>query len=296
MADWVYVCDFDHRMDNIDVPIKDQGIVKGPVRIGPDTWIATKVTILRGTTIGRGCVLGSHAVVKGDIPDYLDRGRRAGQGGEEPQGGVGDVGRPARRVGRRAGRHRTQEGRPLSSVPRACASAADTPRTVRDFRTLAAVKCRHTAAEVTRYGRVWSVRIVRQSCAQRPSSARVRRARRTSAAEYKQVTVLFADVVHSMDLAAAVGAERLREIMTDLFNCSSACGAALRRDGRQVHWRRHHGGVRGASRVGRPRITRMLGRVGDSAGGRPARDRGEGPRWLVIAIAGWIELWRGDRR
>ncbi len=35
-------------------------------------------------------------------------------------------------------------------------------------------------------------------------------------AEYKQVTVLFADVVHSMDIAAAVGAERLREIMTQL--------------------------------------------------------------------------------
>src|ERR1700694_3018840 len=35
-------------------------------------------------------------------------------------------------------------------------------------------------------------------------------------AEYKQVTVLFADVVHSMDIAAAVGAERLREIMDDL--------------------------------------------------------------------------------
>ncbi len=37
-------------------------------------------------------------------------------------------------------------------------------------------------------------------------------------AEYKLVTVLFADVVHSMDIAAAVGAERLREIMTDLVN------------------------------------------------------------------------------
>jgi class 3 adenylate cyclase len=34
--------------------------------------------------------------------------------------------------------------------------------------------------------------------------------------EYKQVTVLFADVVHSMDIATAVGAERLREIMTEL--------------------------------------------------------------------------------
>lgn len=37
-------------------------------------------------------------------------------------------------------------------------------------------------------------------------------------AEYKQVTVLFADVVHSMDIATAVGAERLREIMAELVD------------------------------------------------------------------------------
>lgn len=39
-----------------------------------------------------------------------------------------------------------------------------------------------------------------------------------SAAEYKQVTVLFAGVVHSMGIAAAVDAERLREIMSALVN------------------------------------------------------------------------------
>ncbi len=42
-----------------------------------------------------------------------------------------------------------------------------------------------------------------------------------SHAEYKQVTVLFADVVHSMDIAAAVGPERLREIMGEVFRRSS---------------------------------------------------------------------------
>ena len=45
-------------------------------------------------------------------------------------------------------------------------------------------------------------------------------------AEYKQVTVLFADVVHSMDIAATVGTERLREIMTDLAN---RCAAVVQR-------------------------------------------------------------------
>ena len=41
-------------------------------------------------------------------------------------------------------------------------------------------------------------------------------------AEYKQVTVLFADVVRSMDIAAALDMERLREIMTELVERSAA--------------------------------------------------------------------------
>ena len=53
----------------------------------------------------------------------------------------------------------------------------------------------------------------------------------TTPAEYKQVTVLFADVVHSMDIAAAVGAERLREIMTELVDRVDGRGEALRRHG-----------------------------------------------------------------
>ena len=36
------------------------------------------------------------------------------------------------------------------------------------------------------------------------------------------MTVLFADVVHSMEIAAAVGAERLREIMSELLDRSTA--------------------------------------------------------------------------
>ncbi len=40
-------------------------------------------------------------------------------------------------------------------------------------------------------------------------------------AKYKQVTVLFADVVRSTDIAAAVDIERLREIMTDLVERSA---------------------------------------------------------------------------
>jgi class 3 adenylate cyclase len=42
------------------------------------------------------------------------------------------------------------------------------------------------------------------------------------AAKYKQVTVLFADVVRSMDIAATLDAERLRDIMTELVERSAS--------------------------------------------------------------------------
>ncbi|WP_051073948.1 adenylate/guanylate cyclase domain-containing protein [Mycobacterium sp. JS623] len=58
------------------------------------------------------------------------------------------------------------------------------------------------------------------------------------AAEYKQVTLLFADVVRSMDIAAALDIERLREIMTDLVERSAA---VLRRYGGTVEY--HGDGV-----------------------------------------------------
>jgi class 3 adenylate cyclase len=53
------------------------------------------------------------------------------------------------------------------------------------------------------------------------------------AAEYKQVTVLFADVVRSTDIAAAVDMARLREIMTELIERSAV--AARRYGGTAVY-------------------------------------------------------------
>ncbi len=50
-------------------------------------------------------------------------------------------------------------------------------------------------------------------------------------AEYKQVTVLFADVVHSMDIATAVGPERPRDIVADL---ADRCAAVVERYGGTV--------------------------------------------------------------
>jgi acetyltransferase-like isoleucine patch superfamily enzyme len=70
IADDVYVSDFDHKFGDLAMPIKDQGIVKGRVRIGRDVWIGTKVTIACGVEIGEGAVVGANAVVTKDLPAY----------------------------------------------------------------------------------------------------------------------------------------------------------------------------------------------------------------------------------
>ena len=69
VADWVHVTDFDHRFDDIHQPVKDQGIVKTPVRIGPDCWLGVKSTVLRGSVLGRGSVVAAHSVVRGVFPE-----------------------------------------------------------------------------------------------------------------------------------------------------------------------------------------------------------------------------------
>ncbi|MBU6147852.1 MAG: acyltransferase [Actinomycetales bacterium] len=70
IADGVHVLDFDHRFDDPSRPIKDQGIVKSPVRIGPGCWLGGRATVLRGSRIGTGSVIGAHAVVRGEIPAH----------------------------------------------------------------------------------------------------------------------------------------------------------------------------------------------------------------------------------
>jgi acetyltransferase-like isoleucine patch superfamily enzyme len=70
IADMVYITDFDHVFTDADTPIKDQGIVKAPVRVGADVWLANKVSVVRGTSIGDGSVIAANAVVTHDLPPY----------------------------------------------------------------------------------------------------------------------------------------------------------------------------------------------------------------------------------
>lgn len=70
ISDFVYIGDFDHRTDDVKLPIKDQGIVKAPVRIGAGCWLGVKATVLRGCSVGDGAVVGANSVVTRDVPPY----------------------------------------------------------------------------------------------------------------------------------------------------------------------------------------------------------------------------------
>jgi acetyltransferase-like isoleucine patch superfamily enzyme len=70
IADGVYISDFDHKFDDLVMPIKDQGIAKSRVRIDRDVWLGTKVTVSRGVVIGTGTVVGANAVVTRDLPAH----------------------------------------------------------------------------------------------------------------------------------------------------------------------------------------------------------------------------------
>jgi acetyltransferase-like isoleucine patch superfamily enzyme len=61
-----------YLLDRLDLPIAQQYDLAAskPTTIGPDSWLGARVTVVEGTRVGRGCVLGAGSVVIDDIPDY----------------------------------------------------------------------------------------------------------------------------------------------------------------------------------------------------------------------------------
>jgi len=68
LAEMVSIRDHDHRFDQLDVPIREQGSVSAPVVIGRNVWIGAKATIVKGVMIGDNAIIGANAVVTRDIP------------------------------------------------------------------------------------------------------------------------------------------------------------------------------------------------------------------------------------
>lgn len=64
----VLIYDHDHDF-MVEGGIKKKKFTTQPVFIGENTWVGANTIILKGTRIGKNCVIGAGSIIKGNIPD-----------------------------------------------------------------------------------------------------------------------------------------------------------------------------------------------------------------------------------
>ena len=64
------VIDSDHTFAEGRPNVMHNSVAAAPIHIGRGTWLAERVAVLRGSSIGRCCIVGANSVVRGELPDY----------------------------------------------------------------------------------------------------------------------------------------------------------------------------------------------------------------------------------
>ena len=58
-----------HNYEDINIPIRDQGVTNKGIKIGNDCWIGAGVIFLDGAELGNGCVVGANSIVNRKFDD-----------------------------------------------------------------------------------------------------------------------------------------------------------------------------------------------------------------------------------
>ncbi|WP_312185142.1 acyltransferase [Sphingobacterium sp.] len=66
----VLISGLNHKYEDVDITIAEQGIEVSPVKINNNVWIGANAVILAGITIGEHCVVGAGSVVTKDVPPF----------------------------------------------------------------------------------------------------------------------------------------------------------------------------------------------------------------------------------
>ncbi len=71
LAAYCYVVGAGHETSRTDIPILDQPYVtRGGAEVGDGCWLGARVTVMDGVKIGRDSIVGAHALVTKDLPDF----------------------------------------------------------------------------------------------------------------------------------------------------------------------------------------------------------------------------------
>ena len=75
IASHVVIRDNQHKCDDISTPIHLQGNDCQEVSIGENVWLGTKVSVLKGVSIGRNTIIGAHSLVNKNLDqDFICAG------------------------------------------------------------------------------------------------------------------------------------------------------------------------------------------------------------------------------
>lgn len=66
----VFISNIDHDYRDIDKGVMDQEDIVSITTIDSECFIGNGVKILAGTRLGKHCIVGSNAVLRGEFPDY----------------------------------------------------------------------------------------------------------------------------------------------------------------------------------------------------------------------------------
>lgn len=66
IAEWVSIRDSQHHYEEVSI-IRTQGLESAGVIIGADVWVGRSAAIFMGSTVGDGCVVGAHSIVKRQV-------------------------------------------------------------------------------------------------------------------------------------------------------------------------------------------------------------------------------------
>jgi len=67
LQDGAVLVDFDHVIDDVELPIRSQPLVATPIVIGERARIGLGSAVLRGVSVGADAIVGPHAVVTRDV-------------------------------------------------------------------------------------------------------------------------------------------------------------------------------------------------------------------------------------
>ncbi len=70
LAQNIVLSGLNHNYQDINTPIRLQGVSTSPIKIGEGTWIGANSVVSAGVKIGKNCVIGAGSIVTKNIPSF----------------------------------------------------------------------------------------------------------------------------------------------------------------------------------------------------------------------------------